>query len=45
MVIFFSETYHFCLYLLEALINLLKHGNKIKTLLNKTTWLLFNVNR
>ena len=38
MAIFAQKFDHFRLYLLEALINLLKHGTKIKILLNETTW-------
>ena len=36
---------HFCLYLPEALIDMLKHDPKVKVLLNETTWFLFEVSR
>ena len=45
MAIFAQKFDHFCLYLPEALINVLKHGTNIKIFLNETTWFLFEVNR
>ena len=36
---------HFCFYLPGALIDALKHGTKVKVLLDETTWLLFEVNK
>ena len=44
MTIFAQKFDRLCLYLPEALINLLKHGTKINVLLNKITWFLFEVN-
>ena len=44
MAIFAHKFDHFCLYLPEALIDMLKHDTKVKVLLNETTWFLFEVN-
>ena len=38
VAIFAQKFDYSCLYLPEALINLLKHCTKVKVLLNETTW-------
>ena len=44
MAIFAQKFEHFCPYLPEALICMLKQGINVKVLLNETTWFLFEVN-
>ena len=44
MAIFAQKFDHFCPYLPEALIDMLKHDIKVKALLNETTLFLFEVN-
>ena len=44
MAIFAQKFDHFCPYLHAALSGMLKHGTKVKVLLNETTWFLFEVN-
>ena len=45
IAIFPQNFNHFCIYLPEALIDMLKHGTIVKVFLNETTWFLFEINK